>query len=1154
MTSRSRCRSKPLIAVVFAIVLLSSCGDPDDGQLDGDVTDADQADSDQPDTADSDTGRPDGDVEEEVPPPASAVIGPEGGAVSLEDGTTLTIPPDAVEEDTEFGIIPVERIPTLDDDAGIIPFGTAFRIEPMGRGLELFTLTIPAALLPEGFTSEDIDMHRVNEGDPDLDIRAPIIGPEETDDEGAHFELMFIGPSTFQPFVVTNTGPPPPETGFHGGFPAFLSKVPYPTPVDRSCSKLFDDELGAAFLTGLGITAAQLDARADIKMAPNFHKKLRDTWNTMDAKLPAAAAEASIEMLTLMEAVNVFQMRSCIAAYRSLDYYENQMGFPVPSKRLDITVSWRYCKNASLPDSHADCSGTFGVMSDGGVTMFFRAGNVAAGSIYPGYLPVGDDNGPWNAPPPAGVDIGSLLKTHFDGVDGTMAHEVFHWLEERSNNVVGESAPALEGTWVFGLGVLDASTHFTNFFVEGSANHAAEQVYDDRTHWCRSRPMLWTCGLHKNGCRAERDNMYAGWSLWRFLDWTQDSPTRDGSFAARALRLVKSRSPAPILAKKASPTRLNRADIDGIVQSMYPSRKNYDFDDALTDFAAAMVFTHDFEHGTTPAEYDRYPDVMGKVLEETTLYSIWDKTLQCRLPAAEGGGWHKYVSDLDTIDDYRHENVYTVSPENGSELDGLKRVNDLGAYTARGFKLHLDGAYFDPEGFRDYEGVQVQIHSDDSEQIGARFYYKKQAAPPDRAELFWSRDKISTKAGAPTYVVLPRDWITLYDFYLVLLNHDTEDTLVTLEFDRAPSIGLVVAADGSLPGRALAAFDPFTLFPVEVCTEGAEGLDLSSSMHPDAMDVGNRTLAVAYPYSGEIQFYDRADCSLKSTVTFPEGEPGPMAFDTMEDPRYLVVARADPRNPCAPGAISVVEIETGDVVGTIATPMGASSVVVVNGASGPEAIATMRGNDDTCINNELYIAIVSPPFSPESSELAGISFTTLGSFSGRHGPIARNVERTWAAWVTEYEDINPETTGDGGRIGLLRASDHHYRLLGAEDHHPGTILSTDFDLPRDVAVTTDATGVRAYFVTSHSVSGDSGLRWISWDGGETVTFPDVLTISGSARHVGISPDDRSVFVTRAEGDDVLVYDIGDGGFERFRVDPATPTIPGVFRPITLHMH
>lgn len=145
------------------------------------------------------------------PPAVNATIGPGGGKLQLANGTRLTIPPGALIEPVEFRIVPVKRLPTPDDESGIVLVGVAFILQPSGRSLKSYTLSIPTRLLPRGAVPSRMALHLVTpillgarpgtRGRGGASSRAP----ERWDRRGAHFEFQYLSPSVVQPYY----DPPP---------------------------------------------------------------------------------------------------------------------------------------------------------------------------------------------------------------------------------------------------------------------------------------------------------------------------------------------------------------------------------------------------------------------------------------------------------------------------------------------------------------------------------------------------------------------------------------------------------------------------------------------------------------------------------------------------------------------------------------------------------------------------------------------------------------------------------------------------------------------------------------------------------------------------------------------------------------------------------
>ena len=159
--------------------------------------------------------------------------------------------------------------------------------------------------------------------------------------------------------------------------------------------------------------------------------------------------------------------------------------------------------------------------------------------------------------------------------------------------------------------------------------------------------------------------------------------------------------------------------------------------------------------------------------------------------------------------------------------------------------------------------------------------------------------------------------------------------------------------------------------------------------------------------------------------------------------------------------------------------------------------------------------------------------------------------------------LNSDIDGHGGQIGIMRAFDHEYGVFDPLDNTVGHAISADIDLPMDVAVMTNGSSARVYYVAMRyatrpipeECTGHHGycgsVRSVEWDGDESVGFSQEYRMhKSSPRHIAVSPDSRSLFITRSEGDDILVWNIADGAFE---VHGTTKTITGVLSPISMHI-
>ena len=190
--------------------------------------------------------------------------------------------------------------------------------------------------------------------------------------------------------------------------------------------------------------------------------------------------------------------------------------------------------------------------------------------------------------------------------------------------------------------------------------------------------------------------------------------------------------------------------------------------------------------------------------------------------------------------------------------------------------------------------------------------------------------------------------------------------------------------------------------------------NLKADMLPIVMN-GEREFAIAYPYRRHIRLFNTESCLSEPNdlIVFGEEGAGPMAMDLSDDGQTMAVALADPRDPCAPGALAVVQLPEGRITYRVELPIGASDVVLGNGPQGEVMLATMPGGNACEERRMAYLDLNRIQNEPERA-LFLIDLPTTGMHR-----ITRTRDRAWAAFATGQRDTNGAPAGSGGRVGLI---------------------------------------------------------------------------------------------------------------------------------------
>ncbi len=500
--------------------------------------------------------------------PATATIGPDGGELSLPDGTTLVIPAGAVEEDTEFTIFTTAPEPTGNGGRGyedqgydrvLSPFGVSPHIFTSG---DPFTFRLPTDEVPEA-TDPD-EMVLVASGDGIADgpggsewIRVhPMWGPDEVGEGGVEFTTYGLSPAVYQPMVME------PDGRDHGVTDTWLHH-----PCSDAMTTLYD--------------------AADIPSDVDTYVRLRTPIQRFYVPNHAALGDAELQA-DLDEAMDRFLARTCMAVYRTRDLFDDTMGIPLPGHVDDAdhpairtTVNWDH-ETGGVCDEH------LGAGDGNGIIVYF---NPRCASSYQGWLDAQEGLSPFNGAAPDDPIC------YADRLESTVAHELWHYVSDRVNHDIGDLTAAAGETLPAG-----------GAWIEGATDAAAELAYDEPEDDAGPVP-LW----------EERvwDIEYAMSSFWRWVDWEADAGLSDSALA-RILTDVYARSTPggsndPILG----------SEIDDVLADMFPDEEDYDRTRAFADFAAAYLYRHDFERDTGDGAFDGTDDVLGVQVDEEVTGELW---------------------------------------------------------------------------------------------------------------------------------------------------------------------------------------------------------------------------------------------------------------------------------------------------------------------------------------------------------------------------------------------------------------------------------------------------------------------------------------------------------------------------------------------------
>jgi len=520
-------------------------------------------------------------------PEARGVIGPAGGTLAL-GAITVRVPAGVLEEETEVRLV-VEEAPAGPFlEVGFRRLGPAFRVvpplAPIAIEAEVGTATARLVSISPGIHDS-----------PHGARRGPVhIGRAPTGVDGgvARFHVAHT-PSVWQVVVRGEVA----AQGLRRSEPQEARSVPVP----NSC---------AAALTAAGLPAIPgIDDRIILMADPlSLHASWRVDCGLQDDGIAPLAHR--------------FAGRTCQAAWRALLHYEGPQALPVPPAPLLITLIWSKrhepgegaecaqdpaaapvgtprgeltprppstralaepydaCDPLRPAEQVPYCDGALAYASGAGLDLFF---NPLCKSPYAGCLAPEGDGG---CDPIEWSSTGINTEATPDELEHTVAHELFHWIHDRTDPTLHDFPGP-------------------KFFTEGAADAAAEKVFDSVVSepspariW--SEPSWSACGLHP----------YRMHAFWRWLE------ARGAGDPARLFLDAVQATPGPWDSARGWST------LDAVFEATNGTGRV----GALADFAVAWLVRHDFERpdAALPGDTgDASPDALGQTLAETTPGELW---------------------------------------------------------------------------------------------------------------------------------------------------------------------------------------------------------------------------------------------------------------------------------------------------------------------------------------------------------------------------------------------------------------------------------------------------------------------------------------------------------------------------------------------------
>jgi hypothetical protein len=507
---------------------------------------------------------PDPDEEVEVVP--EATIGPAGGVVGLAGGASLVVPAGALQKDALFTIVEVDPEDPgypLDVHGGLGAVGPAFVVTPhlatLGPPFEIYVPTddLPSMGAPGRVVLLLSSDGRVDGFDDAHDDRVhPLRPPARIADDVSTFELVALGPGVHQPMVHL-LDPDDDEGRDELALPADLET--------RTCSEALAD------------SPEVTDIPEDIDDEVTLATTLRADFEANLATLTSEDHQQEV-----LDALQRFTSRSCLAAFRARSFFDERMDLPQPpgEPAFPITIAWHY---GSL-----DANGS---ANANGLTMYF---NPTDELLWLGSIPQSSWHPGWNTSPAA------WEPSHVGKMEGTVAHEMFHYLDDWANYDKGDISSSV---------LLGEDLPRGQTWIEGAASAASDLAFDEA-------PMSASKQVYRIWAEPAFEQPYRGQVYWRFLDWHADGYDASDSVTTRALQAERERS-----WRWLPNDPLRGEEIDAAIDAAYSDVEGYDRLASLPDLGLQYLARYDIESG---AEDDAGgTDAMEIALPEQESFQLW---------------------------------------------------------------------------------------------------------------------------------------------------------------------------------------------------------------------------------------------------------------------------------------------------------------------------------------------------------------------------------------------------------------------------------------------------------------------------------------------------------------------------------------------------
>jgi hypothetical protein len=686
---------------------------------------------------------------------ATRTIGPEGGEISAF-GITFTVPAGAVTEPVEFTL--AEAPPTdfeleLEEPAELSTDGTwgffnlPFRVQPSLRSAGApFEVKADVGGAEDALPQAGL-AHRGRGVLDGLDADQPsgtgemtaVSTPRGVESGRPVFELPSTSDAVMRPLARN-----PQEEGARRARDGSADGIldPY------DCDALVDAVEGVARPVDETGAAVSLKARLSVYnlLSPSVTRELQ-------ALLDGEPADEEVAK-QLVLSVNRFFARACLAGWRAVEFYDDVMDLPMP-REVNALASNKAGIAAVWEPAQERC-GLGGTATGQGVSLYF---NPHCQDAYPGFVEATEEgSGSWNHP-----DVDPA--TEVDLLEFTVAHELFHWLEDHLDGEPSGTV-GIDSAYDSDLGIGGA-------FAEGAANAAAEIVFDGTHSQNHVAAPPWFGNLW--------NQTYQMAAFWRFLDWWGAGSDPRDSIIAEIMRA------APITGES----------VDACIDAMFdPEQDGYTRGPAIADYAVAVDFTHDFERAVDDPLFDATDDALGGTEDEEDdpglLWGFW---------SSWSVGYHPEVDTLvDPVPIRFAPTPSTSLPDTPDDAEPLLRLDP---WTARSVEVDLTGFVPDELGDTMVMTVRARAGSDLVDHVAVRLVH---APDSGRATLLGTSDSLSVNEESPSSFTISPAHGSEGKSLLFITN--IGETFVNLELalDSAPPDRLyVLGRSGGIGG--LWAFD-----------------------------------------------------------------------------------------------------------------------------------------------------------------------------------------------------------------------------------------------------------------------------------------------------------------------------------------------------------